>query len=80
MSSQEKKRNNVPMVVGCLVNLNKCEPLSLSDYRCWGEVSFVQGLCLIAKEMKYGVKIILYISYNQCYNIIAVNRFAQNIP
>ena len=36
------------------------------DYQFWSVLSFVQGLCLISKEVKQGVT---YISYNQCYKI-----------
>ena len=42
----------------------KCK-LNLGDYQCWGEVSIDQELCLISNELKQGVSIILYISYNR---------------
>ena len=35
--------------------------MNLVDDQCLGEVSFVQGLYLTAKEMKQGVTIISYI-------------------
>ena len=55
-------REKLKKLPGCAkMYYHLCWPLNLGDYQCWGKVSFFQGLCLIAKEVKKGVTIILCI-------------------